>query len=90
MHTDKHVKEDCPSGTYQGVRLCLYKVIVPIQWIGPDIEEEIRELSLSNHKAPSAQIRVINCEDKLYILRSEVREGLDDAVWRHDRDVLEH
>ena len=90
MHTDKQVKENCPSATYQGVRLCLHKVIAPIQWIGPDIEEEVRELSLSNHKTPSAQIRIVKGKNELYILRGEVREGLDDAIWRYDRNVLEH
>lgn len=76
--------------TYQRVCLRPSKVIAPIQRIKPDIQEEARKLPLSNEKAPRAQVIIVRGEDQIDVFGAQMRIRLDDAIGRHDGDILEH
>lgn len=76
--------------TYQSVHLRFLKVILPIQRIEPHIKEESRKVALSKHKASGVQVLVIRADYKVDILWLQVRESLDNAVRRHNGNVLEH
>lgn len=76
--------------TYQNVGLGLCKVIANVQRVEPEVEEVFGKITLSKEEATGAQILRIGGHNEIDILSLYMRKRLDDAIGRHDGDVLEH
>lgn len=74
---------------YQSMNLCFGKIIAAEQRIEPDIKEETGELSVLQDKTSGTDILFILGHNEVDVVLLQMREGLDDAVWRHNRDVLQ-
>jgi hypothetical protein len=72
------------------VSFCLRKVIAPIQRIKPSVKKEARKVALPEYEAPYIQVLRISGDYEVYILRAEMRKGLDYAIRRDNGDVPAH
>lgn len=72
------------------MNLGLSKIIPPEQRIKPEIKEESRKIALPKDKAPRIQIILIARNDEVDVASFQVRKCPDDAIWRDDRNILEH
>lgn len=70
--------------------LRLLKVITPVNRIEPSIEEELRPLSVSDHKTARRQSILVLCNDEIYSVAFKVAKGFDDAVGWYDGRVCDH
>ena len=70
--------------------LSLHKIITAVQRLEPDIQEEPRKVAVPQDKATRTEILAILRQDEVDILLLQLRECLDDAVRRHDRDILQY
>ena len=76
--------------TYQGVPLRLLKIVAPVQRIEPDVEKKLAPLALPQHEALLAQALAVLGEHEINFIPGQAREGVDDAVGRHDGLVAQH
>lgn len=76
--------------TYQSMPLRLLEVVAPIQRIEPCVQEKLGPIASLQNEAALAQPLTVLRQDEINPVSFQVRECLDDAVWRHDGFVLQH
>lgn len=70
--------------------LCFLKVITAIHWVKPRIEEEFCPFAILHNYATSSETVLILRGNEFDVACSDMRKGLDDAVWWHNRVILQH
>lgn len=72
------------------MNLGLGKFIGAEQRVEPEVQEEARKVAVLEHETTRAEVLAVLRQDEIDILPLQMRECLDDAVRRHDRDILQH
>jgi hypothetical protein len=72
------------------VSLGFLEVVGLIQRVHPCFDKELSPVAILEDVTVSYQPNFVLADDKIRVLAPQVREGLDDTVWRHYRPVLDH
>lgn len=78
------------SISYQSMSLCFRKIIRSKKRIKPDVQEEPRIISLFQNEASGTDILAILSHDEVDVAFFQVRECLDDTIWRYHGEFLQH
>ena len=72
------------------VALGFLEIVAAVQRVEPGVQEELGPLGVADQQAAAREALAVLREDEVDALAFEVREGLDDAVRRHDGLVGDH
>lgn len=75
---------------YQRMSLGFLEIKVPIHGIKPCLNKKLGPFPIANDHTLVYQAFLVLAHNKVDILASKMGKGLDNAIWRDDRVVLDH